>query len=150
MLDKDTVRWFKRFRAHGVGGIVGAEARTCLTYARALAWLDAHDDSDISNADYTWIREHALTGVRWEPELESYESVFGATPENAYERAKLASGEWVNLCAVLYVDGEVEGSLGMVVVESTRDFYCRIVEASLVCEYLHRVGWQLELPLEAA
>lgn len=140
MLTKDETRWFKRFRAMGVGGIVGEEARTCLQYARAMVWLDAHADEDVEGAQY-----RQLTGITWIEDNDADLSLDHPETIKAIEE-----GRYLVLGCVLRVSGEVEASLWSVIVESTRDDYCRIVEAQLVCEYLDRIGWQLELPLEAA
>lgn len=101
---------YRTMRAYGVGGLVGQDAMTCLSLARARALYAERDDVELT----------------WEQEQESYESVFG---EPAAEGAEY-------LCGVVRIGGRVMASLGFVDFDGSRQArqYLRIVENELLAE----------------
>jgi hypothetical protein len=63
-MKNEVLKYYRKFRAAGMGGIVGEDASSCLDSARTLA-------------QFTELETDGQVRLRMEPEQESYFSVYG-------------------------------------------------------------------------
>lgn len=109
-MNHTTFAEYARMRRAGIGGIVGQDAKNCLSLARARAEYHARDD----------------VTIEWAPEQESYRDVYGEEPAEGFDY----------YCVVVRIGGRVYASLGFVDDDGSPQSreYGRMTENELLAE----------------